>query len=163
VFTFGQARFYGSTGNLRLNAPMIQMISSPAGRGYWLLGADGGVFSFGDAHFFGSTGNLRLNAPIIQMISTPAGRRYWLLGGDGDWILEADGRGSVFGAAAGVPRRTRPLPAGFTAVALAPTPTGRGFWLVTSNGYIEGYGDALFFGSLSGHPLAAPIVQMTAM
>src|SRR5205823_2363797 len=63
VFTFGQARFYGSTGNLRLNAPTIQMISSPAGRGYWLLGADGGVFSFGDAHYFGSTGNLRLNAP----------------------------------------------------------------------------------------------------
>jgi hypothetical protein len=30
------------------------MASTPDHRGYWLIGADGGVYAFGDATFFGS-------------------------------------------------------------------------------------------------------------
>ena len=37
------------------------------GRGYWLVGADGGVFSFGDAHYFGSMGARHLNSPVVGM------------------------------------------------------------------------------------------------
>jgi hypothetical protein len=67
VFAFGDARFYGSTGNLRLNQPIVGMAATSTGHGYWLVASDGGVFSFGDARFHGSTGNIRLNQPIVGM------------------------------------------------------------------------------------------------
>ena len=31
--------------------------STPDGRGYWLVAADGGIFAFGDAGFYGSGGH----------------------------------------------------------------------------------------------------------
>jgi Transglycosylase-like domain len=34
--------------------PFVAMAPTKTGRGYYLLGADGGVFAFGDAHFSGS-------------------------------------------------------------------------------------------------------------
>src|ERR1700722_529400 len=52
VFTFGDARFFGSTGGVHLDEPVVGMAVTPSGNGYWLVGADGGVFTFGDARFF---------------------------------------------------------------------------------------------------------------
>ena len=54
VFAFN-AHFYGSTGNERLNKPIVGMAVDPATGGYWLVATDGGVFSF-HAPFCGSTG-----------------------------------------------------------------------------------------------------------
>ncbi len=54
IFGFGTANFFGSTGSLQLNAPIVGMASTPDGQGYWLVGSDGGVFSFRDAGFHGS-------------------------------------------------------------------------------------------------------------
>ncbi len=65
VFTFGDAGFHGSTGNLRLDAPIVGMAATPDGGGYWLVAADGGVFTFGDAPFDGSAGSNGLVAPIV--------------------------------------------------------------------------------------------------
>ncbi|MGH9023281.1 MAG: hypothetical protein ACRDV9_09310, partial [Acidimicrobiia bacterium] len=56
VVVFGDAAFYGSTGAIRLNQPIVGMAATPTGRGYWLVASDGGIFSFGDAAFYGSTG-----------------------------------------------------------------------------------------------------------
>jgi hypothetical protein len=56
VFSFGDARFYGSTGAMHLNAPVITMTATADGGGYYLVARDGGVFTFGDAVFHGSTG-----------------------------------------------------------------------------------------------------------
>ena len=67
IFTFGNAPFYGSTGAIRLNQPIVGMAASPDGGGYWLVASDGGVFTFGDAQFFGSTGAIHLNRPIVGM------------------------------------------------------------------------------------------------
>ena len=67
MFTFGDAQFYGSTGDIRLNRPVVGMRSTPSGNGYWFVATDGGIFSFGDAEFCGSTGNIRLNQPIVGM------------------------------------------------------------------------------------------------
>src|SRR4051812_16786385 len=53
IFSFGDAAFAGSTGNLKLNQPIVGMTPTPTGRGYWFVAADGGIFSFGDAGFFG--------------------------------------------------------------------------------------------------------------
>ena len=64
IFSFG-APFYGSTGALHLNRPIVGMAAAPGGNGYWLVARDGGVFSFGPvAVFQGSTGAIVLNQPI---------------------------------------------------------------------------------------------------
>src|SRR3546814_8877047 len=54
IFTFGDARFHGSTGAMKLNQPIVGMAPTPPGSGYWLVAADGGIFTFGDARFHGS-------------------------------------------------------------------------------------------------------------
>jgi hypothetical protein len=46
VFSFGTAAFYGSTGSIRLNQPIVGMAASPDGRGYWIVARDGGIFAF---------------------------------------------------------------------------------------------------------------------
>jgi hypothetical protein len=41
---------------------------------------------------------------------------------------------------------------------MAVTPSGRGYWLVASDGGIFAYGDAQFYGSMGGRPLNLPVV-----
>jgi hypothetical protein len=67
VFAYGDAGFYGSTGALTLNKPIVGMATTQDGKGYWLVASDGGVFAYGDAGFYGSTGALTLNKPIVGM------------------------------------------------------------------------------------------------
>jgi hypothetical protein len=74
VFSFGGTQFFGSTGGLRLNRPVVNIAATPTGRGYWLVASDGGVFAFGDAQFFGSTGSLTLRSPISDLAPSPSGR-----------------------------------------------------------------------------------------
>jgi N-acetylmuramoyl-L-alanine amidase len=81
IFTFGGARFYGSTGAMTLNEPIVGMAATPDGKGYWLVAADGGIFTFGDAAFYGSEGGTQLVAPVVGMASTPTGNGYWLVTG----------------------------------------------------------------------------------
>ena len=54
IFTKAPAQFFGSLGNLTLNAPIAAFLPTPSGNGYWLFGEDGGVFTFGDAPFNGA-------------------------------------------------------------------------------------------------------------
>jgi hypothetical protein len=77
------ARFYGSTGAIALNKPIVGMAPTPTGNGYWLVASDGGIFTFGDARFYGSTGAIALNKPIVGMAPTPTGNGYWLVASDG--------------------------------------------------------------------------------
>jgi N-acetylmuramoyl-L-alanine amidase len=49
VFTFGDARFYGSAGGSRLPAPVIGMVATGDGGGYWLVLGNGQIRPFGDA------------------------------------------------------------------------------------------------------------------
>ena len=42
IFTFGDAAFFGSTGAMHLNKPIVGMAATPDGRGYWLVASDGG-------------------------------------------------------------------------------------------------------------------------
>jgi hypothetical protein len=75
IFSYGDAAFSGSTGNIKLNQPIVGMAADPDGKGYWFVAADGGVFAF-DAPFFGSTGAMKLNKPIVGMAATPTGQGY---------------------------------------------------------------------------------------
>ena len=53
VFGFGDAQYFGSTGGIRLNQPVVGMAATPSGLGYWLIASDGGIFAFADAHYYG--------------------------------------------------------------------------------------------------------------
>ena len=37
VFSYGDANFYGSTGSIHLNKPIVGMAPTPSGKGYWLV------------------------------------------------------------------------------------------------------------------------------
>ena len=54
IFTFGTAKFHGSTGNLVLNRPVVGITASPDHGGYRLVASDGGLFAFGDSRYYGS-------------------------------------------------------------------------------------------------------------
>ena len=77
--SYGDAPFYGSTGVLHLNQPIVGMAATPDGGGYWLVASDGGIFAYGDARFYGSAGSIHLNQPIVGMAADP--RRRGLLAG----------------------------------------------------------------------------------
>jgi len=151
VFAFGDAGFFGSTGSLRLNAPIVGMAPTPSGHGYWFVASDGGVFAFGDAGFFGSTGNLRLNAPIVGMAPTPSGHGYWFVAADGG--VFAFGDAGFFGSTGNL-RLNAPI------VGMAPSPSGQGYWFVAGDGGVFAFGDAGFFGSTGAMHLNKPIVGM---
>jgi putative methionine-R-sulfoxide reductase with GAF domain len=70
VFSFGDASFHGSTGNITLAKPITGIAPTPDGDGYWLTAADGCVFSFGDANFYGSAATLSLGGPIVGIAQT---------------------------------------------------------------------------------------------
>ncbi len=48
-------------------------------------------------------------------------------------------------------------------VAIAPTSTGEGYWVVDGGGQVETFGDASTFGDVAEMTLAAPIVDIAAM
>jgi len=125
VFTAGGAKFYGSTGNVRLHRPMVGIAATPSDGGYWLVASDGGIFTFGDARFYGSTGNVALNRPIVGMASTPDGKGYWLVASDGGIFTFGDAR---FEGSAVPLRPTQPV------VGIAASPRGDGYWMITRNG-----------------------------
>ncbi len=153
IFDFGHAGFYGSTGNLTLNRPVVGMAVTPDDKGYWLVASDGGLFAYGDAGFYGSTGNLTLNRPVVGMAATPDGRGYWLVASDGGIFAFGD---AGFHGSTGAITLNRPV------VGMAATPDGKGYWLVASDGGIFAYGDAGFHGSTGNLTLNRPVVGMAA-
>jgi subtilase family serine protease len=153
IFSFGAAGFFGSTGSMHLNAPIVAMSATPDGKGYWLVATDGGIFSFGAAGFFGSTGSLHLNKPIVAMSATPDGKGYWLVASDGG--IFSFGDAGFFGST-GALTLNKPI------AGMAATPDGNGYWLVATDGGIFSFGDAGFFGSTGALPLNKPIAGMAA-
>ena len=71
------------------NGPVIALAARPAGTGYWLVAADGGVFAHG-APYFGSAATLPLNSPIVAAAATPTGTGYWLIAADGGIFTYGD-------------------------------------------------------------------------
>lgn len=46
AYALGSARFHGSIAGATLQAPVVDVASTPNGDGYWMLGGDGGIFTF---------------------------------------------------------------------------------------------------------------------
>ena len=153
IFTFGGAQFFGSTGDQKLNQPVVGMAWTPTGKGYWVVARDGGIFTFGDAEFFGSTGGMTLNQPILGMESSPTGRGYWLVASDGGIFTFGD---AGFFGSTGDRKLNAPV------VGLGTTTSGKGYWLVASDGGIFTFGDADFFGSTGDQKLNEPVFDLGA-
>jgi hypothetical protein len=152
IFNFGAgAPSLGSLGGTALNAPIVGMGVMPAGDGYYLVDANGGVYPFGSAQSYGSATNLHLNAPIVGMAVTPDGAGYWLLGADGGVFSYGDAQ---FYGSTGNLKLNKPV------VGMAPTPDGKGYWFVASDGGVFSYGDAQFYGSTGNITLNKPVVGM---
>jgi hypothetical protein len=125
IFTYGDARFLGSTGAMRLNKPITGMSVTPSGNGYWLVASDGGIFTFGDARFLGSTGNIRLNRPITGMTATVSGNGYWMVADDGGIFTFGD---APFRGSTGSQKLSAPI-AGMI-------PRGAGYILIGQDGQL---------------------------
>jgi ribosomal protein L24E len=148
-----EAKFFGSTGAITLNKPIVGMAALPNLNGYWLVASDGGIFSFGDAQFYGSTGAITLNQPIVGMAATPTGLGYWFVAADGGIFSFGDAQ---FYGSTGAITLNKPI------VGMAATPSGNGYWFVASDGGIFSFGDAQFYGSTGAVVLNKPIVGMAA-
>ena len=151
IFTFGNSQFWGSTGNLHLQRPVVGITPTDSRNGYWLVASDGGIFSFGDAGFYGSIPGVglhpagsgaapSLNAPIVATVPSTTGHGYFMVASDGGVFAFGDAHfaGSCpgIGGCAGA------------AVAVVPDATGRGYWLFTNTGNVYTFGDAPYYGSL---------------
>jgi hypothetical protein len=162
VFAFGDAAFYGSAATLTLRTPIVGITATPDGHGYWEVAADGGVFAFGDAGFYGSwrdrnpqSGTTGPPWPIIGLVSSPDGRGYTLAdrSGMGGYVF-GDGDTCRAGPEGG------PYSAVYIAVAAAADSSGTSCWVASFDGGVFTGGSAQFYGSMGGHNLEKPIVDM---
>jgi hypothetical protein len=149
IFAFGDAGFYGSIpglgylpagtpGNVkRLNAPVVGMVPSADGGGYFMVASDGGVFAFGAARFEGSCPGIGgCSGPAVAVMPDATGNGYWLVTATGHVYTFGDA--TYFGA---------PGPEG-TVTSAVRTPDGRGYWILFSNGHVAPFGDATNLGGL---------------
>jgi Phage tail lysozyme len=118
-----------------------QIVRNPAGSGYWLLSAAGGVYSYGGAHFSGSAAGQSYfsGQTAVGMAATPDGNGYWIVSSSG--AVYAYGDAKYEGGA-----NNQSYFAGQTAVGMAATPDGNGYWIVSSSGAVYAYGDAKYEG-----------------
>ncbi|HUP85658.1 MAG TPA: hypothetical protein VM143_08325 [Acidimicrobiales bacterium] len=151
IFTFGDRTFHGSTGDIKLNKPIVGGATDKGTYdGYWIVASDGGVFTF-NAPFYGSLGDQKLAAPATEIEPTPTGKGYW--------IVTADGKVYPFGDAGffgdmGGKALNKPV------IGMSVTPTGKGYWLVGEDGGIFNFGDAGFYGSTGNLKLNAPVIDL---
>jgi hypothetical protein len=126
-------------------ASAVQIIRNPAGSGYWLLSAQGGVYSYGGAPFFGSAAGQSYFAGqrAVGMAADPAGTGYWIVSAAGG--IYSYGSAPSYGAAAGQSYFN-----GQTAVGMAADPAGTGYWIVSAAGGIYSYGSAPSYGAAAG-------------
>jgi hypothetical protein len=69
IFSYPSAEpFYGSTGSITLNMPIVGL--DLVSNGYYLGAADGGIFSFPTTNgppFFGSRGGQLIDSPVVAI------------------------------------------------------------------------------------------------
>jgi uncharacterized protein YkwD len=140
-----------SSSSKALAAPVIGVVATPSGRGYWRVATDGGVLTAGDAGYYGSAAG-KPHDTIVGMAATPDGRGYWLVDRRGAVFHfgDAGNHGSMAGRALAHP-----------IVGMAATPSGTGYWLVASDGGIFAF-HAPYRGSTGGIRLNKPIVGMAS-
>ena len=152
IFSFGDSTYYGSLPALgfhpsgsglpqSLNAPIVGMVPSFTGHGYFMVASDGGVFAFGDAKFEGSCPGIGGCAgAAVAVMPDHSGNGYWLVTTTG--AVYAFGDASYYGA---------PTPSSVPVVDAVATRDGNGYWLLFANGVVDNFGDATNFGAPVGY------------
>ena len=152
VFTFGDAQFFGSTGSLRLKAPVVGMAAAGAATA---TGSPRPTVACSPSATPRSTARsaaCSLNSPILSITATPSGNGYW---------LTARRRWRVRLRRRRVPRFRQRLSPQRPIVAMAATPSGHGYYLLASDGGVFAFGDATFKGA-AVDPTAAPSTGIAA-
>jgi hypothetical protein len=130
------------TGLLFDEAPVLGAVATPNRDGYWVFNGNGRVAGFGSAAgFFGDLRAIKLDTFITAMAPAP--------GGTGYWLLAADGGIFPFGSAQPLGTAQPVDPNGFYTGIL---PTANGYRLVTFQGRVHTFGDAVNYGSLYNVP-----------
>jgi hypothetical protein len=126
----GTAWYRSPAANGFRGSTVTGMAATPDGKGYWLVDAAGKVFALGDAVAYP---RLRHAHPVTGIVAAPGG---------GYWLYTA--HGNVY-PSAGTAWFRSPAANGFrgsTITGMAPTPDGKGYWLVDAAGTVFAYGDA---------------------
>jgi len=134
VYTFGNARFYGSLSATYRGAPVRGIALTPGGRGYWLATASGHVYSFGNARYHGSlaTSHLATSHLATSHLATSH--------------LATSHLATSHLATSHL--ATSHLATSHTTVnAIATAAGGHGYWLLSADGTVHGFGAAPNFGS----------------
>jgi PKD repeat protein len=152
IFAFGDSGFYGSlpglgfapagdtSGRPPLAAPIVAMVPSSDGAGYFMVAADGGIFAFGDAKFAGSCPGIGGCAgAAVAVMPDASGMGYWLVTATGG--IYAFGDAAFFGSP---PHR----PVAVTSAVR--TPDGGGYWVLFADGRVTAFGDAVNHGDPAG-------------
>ncbi len=145
VYSYG-APFEGSLPGLHVTPtkPVVGMAGTADGKGYVMIGGNGGVYAFGDAQYAGSLPGLGISVSnVVGLALSPSGKGYWMVSSNG--AIYAFGDAPYEGSLPGLHvTPTKPI------VGIAATPDGRGYWLVGADGAIYAFGDAPYLGSLPG-------------
>jgi hypothetical protein len=150
IFSFGDAQFYGSTGGIVVNEPIVAMAATPDGKGYWLVAADGGIFTFGDARFFGSWAADDLPDPVVGMVASPDGGGYTVATADG--VVLALGDAQAYGGLTLNPDAT-------PVSDIIGNGAGTGYWLLGPEAWTYSFSSATGEGKL---PESSAIVAAVA-
>jgi hypothetical protein len=152
IFAFGDSGFFGSIPGVgispagtvgarrALDAPIVGMVPSTDGGGYFMVAADGGVFAFGDAKFAGSCPGIGGCAGAAVSVLPDAS-------GDGYWLVTATGNVYNFGDA---PYYGAPGQQAEPVTSAVRTADGGGYWLLYANGAVAAFGDATKLGGPVG-------------
>ncbi|PKQ14766.1 MAG: hypothetical protein CVT68_10160, partial [Actinobacteria bacterium HGW-Actinobacteria-8] len=131
----------------------VAVSGAPAGFGYAIANASGGVSSFGALVPHGDLAGQWLAQPIAGVVVTQSALGYWLVARDGGVFNFGDA--GFFGSMGGQPLNA-------PVVGMAVTPSGQGYWLVGADGGVFAFGDAGDHGSVGGQPLNASMVALAA-
>ena len=122
-----------------LNAPIVGMVPSTDGGGYFMVASDGGVFAFGDARFEGSCPGIGgCVGAAVAVVPDATGNGYWVVTNPGAVYTFGDAR--TYG-------QPGPQPSAVTSAVA--TPDGRGYWVLDAAGQVFAYGDAAPLGGLA--------------
>ena len=107
IFAFGNAGYFGSIPGAGLNpagsglphsldAPIVGMVPSSDGGGYFMVASDGGVFAFGDARFEGSCPGIGgCSGAAVAVVPDASGNGYWLITQSGSVYAFGDAPSTV--------------------------------------------------------------------
>lgn len=122
--------------------PAVAIAASPNGGGYWVLSQNGAISAFGQVPAVGSAGG-----PAVSLAANPSG---------GVWVLRQDGTVVGLGGASTYGDLHNGVSLdNLTPVAIAATPDGQGYYILTREGFLYAYGDAVLPSPLPPLPAGA--------